>query len=148
MDDSAPLSRRACLAGVVAVALAGKARAAPSPVRLPRREDLLIRGGAVVTMDPGPGTLAKADVLIRDGAIAGVGPALSGRGARVLDARDMIVMPGFVETHWHMWSSLGRNFIADGFEYFDAKRAASALFEPVDVYRSDRLALAEAVEPA
>ena len=45
-----------------------------------------------------------------------------------------------------MWSSLGRNFIADGFEYFDAKRATSALFEPLDVYRSDRLALAEAVD--
>jgi len=30
------------------------------------------------------------------------------------DASDMIVMPGFVDTHYHMWSTLGRNFTADG----------------------------------
>ena len=34
----------------------------------------------------------------------------------------MIVMPGFVDTHYHMWSALGRNFIVDGgFDYFPAK---------------------------
>ena len=27
----------------------------------------------------------------------------------------MIVMPGLVETHFHMWSSLGRNFVADDY---------------------------------
>ena len=45
-------------------------------------------------------------------------------------------MPGLVETHWHMWSSLGRNFVAEDFEYFPAKWATAALYEPDDFYRS------------
>ena len=54
-------------------------------------------------------------------------------------------MPGLVETHWHMWSSLGRNFVTEGFEYFPAKWATSALYEPEDFYRSVALGLAEAL---
>ena len=57
----------------------------------------------------------------------------------------MIVMPGLVETHWHMWSSLGRNFVTEDFEYFPAKWATSALYEPEDFYRSVALGLAEAL---
>ncbi len=82
----------------------------------------LIKGGAVVTVDPGLGTLPRADVAVRDGRIEAVGADLSAAGAEVIDATDMIVMPGFIDTHYHMWSSLGRNFIADnGFGYFPAK---------------------------
>ncbi len=55
----------------------------------------------------------------------------------------MIVMPGFVETHYHMWSALGRNFVGDGFEYFPAKSATVAAYEPSDVYNSVSLGLAE-----
>ncbi len=54
-------------------------------------------------------------------------------------------MPGLVETHWHMWSSLGRNFVTEDFEYFPAKWATSALYEPEDFYRSVALGLAEAL---
>ena len=52
-------------------------------------------------------------------------------------------MPGFVETHYHMWSALGRNFVGDGFEYFPAKSATVAAYEPSDVYNSVSLGLAE-----
>ena len=111
--------------------------------------DLLIRGGNVVSVDPAIGTLVDADVLVRGGRIAEVGRGLGGRaGARdaeVVDASRMIVMPGLVETHWHMWSSLGRNFVTDDFEYFPAKWATSGLYEPEDFYRSVALGLAEAL---
>jgi cytosine/adenosine deaminase-related metal-dependent hydrolase len=64
----------------------------------------------------------------------------------VIDASRMIVMPGLVESHFHMWSSIGRNFIMDGgFEYFPAKSATAALYEPDDFNRSVRLGLADAV---
>ncbi|HEX7222234.1 MAG TPA: hypothetical protein VF231_03220, partial [Candidatus Limnocylindrales bacterium] len=83
--------------------------------------DLLIRGGTVVTVDPSFGTTAAGDVLVRDGRIADIGTISGAADAETVDAAGMIVMPGLIETHWHMWSSLGRNFINDGFEYFPAK---------------------------
>jgi 5-methylthioadenosine/S-adenosylhomocysteine deaminase len=110
-----------------------------------RTGDLLIRAGTVVTVDPTIGTLDSADVLIRDGRIAEVGRGLSARDAETVDAGEMIVMPGLVETHWHMWSSLGRNFVTEDFEYFPAKWATAAHYEPEDFYRSVALGLAEAL---
>ena len=38
-----------------------------------RRGSYLIKGGAVITVDPALGTLPKADVLVRDGVIVSVG---------------------------------------------------------------------------
>jgi 5-methylthioadenosine/S-adenosylhomocysteine deaminase len=108
------------------------------------RGTYLIRGGAVVTVDAALGVLPRADVLVRDGRIAGVGPDLPADGAEVIDAADMIVMPGFVDTHYHMWSALGRNYTADaGFGYFPAKNATSTLYSAEDFYNSVSLGLAE-----
>ena len=55
-------------------------------------------------------------------------------------------MPGLIETHFHMWSSLGRNFVSEGFEYFPAKWATSAHYEPDDFYASVLLGLVECAE--
>jgi len=67
--------------------------------------DLLISGGHVVTLDPGIGDLPRGDVLIRDGRIAAVGTGLATHapGARMLNARGRLVMPGLVDTHRHVW---------------------------------------------
>src|SRR5690606_30074350 len=50
-----------------------------------------------------------------------------------------------IESHWHMWSSLGRNFISEGYEYFPAKWDTSAHYEPEDFYRSVLLGAVEAL---
>ena len=52
-------------------------------------------------------------------------------------------MPGFIDTHYHMWSALGRNFVGDGFGYFPAKNATSKLFTAEDFYASVKLGLVE-----
>ena len=44
-----------------------------SDTNVPGGGTLLIKGGAVITVDPNIGTLPKADVLVRDGAIAEIG---------------------------------------------------------------------------
>lgn len=104
----------------------------------------LIRNGAVITVDPAIGTLPRADVLIRNGVIEAVGPSLDATGAETIDATDMIVMPGLVDSHYHLWSALGRNFISDrGFDYFQAKWATALHYGPDDFYNSVRLGLAE-----
>jgi 5-methylthioadenosine/S-adenosylhomocysteine deaminase len=109
------------------------------------RAEYLIRGGAVITVDADLGTLPVADVHVRDGVILGVGADLSAPHAQVIDATRMIVLPGLIDTHFHMWSSLGRNFVSDGFEYFPAKWATAAVYEPEDFYRSVLLGLVECI---
>lgn len=81
----------------------------------------LIRHAALVlTMDRSfgdgslLGQLKDADVLIVDDKIEDVGVNLSAPSeVRVIDGRGMIVMPGFVDTHDHLWQSLIRGCAAD-----------------------------------
>jgi cytosine/adenosine deaminase-related metal-dependent hydrolase/ribose/xylose/arabinose/galactoside ABC-type transport system permease subunit len=73
----------------------------------------LIRGGTVLSLDPKVGDFANADVLIEGDRIVAVGPNLANGSAEVIDASSMIVMPGFVDTHRHIWEGLLRNIGTD-----------------------------------
>lgn len=109
-----------------------------------RRGSYLIKGGAVITVDEDIGTLPKADVLVRDGKIDKIASRITAKDATVIDASGMIVMPGLIDSHYHMWSTLGRNFLSDGgFEYFPAKWATAEHYTPEDFYNSVMLGLAE-----
>jgi 5-methylthioadenosine/S-adenosylhomocysteine deaminase len=77
----------------------------------------VIRGGAVMTMDPSmpnKGEWAQADVLVEGKKILAVGPNLHAGGAGEIDARGRIVMPGFIDTHHHQFETALRSFLADG----------------------------------
>lgn len=63
-----------------------------------RAYDLVLRGGMVFDGTGGPGFVA--DVAVKDGLIAAVGPGLAA-GAEEIDATDRIVTPGFVDIHTH-----------------------------------------------
>jgi len=60
--------------------------------------DLVVRGGTVA--DGTGGALVDADVAVKDGRIAAVGAGLKA-GAAEIDARGMIVTPGFIDVHTH-----------------------------------------------
>src|SRR5689334_16025902 len=60
--------------------------------------DLVVRGGTVV--DGAGGAPFEADVAVKDGRIAAVGK-ISGSGAEEIDAKGMVVAPGFVDVHTH-----------------------------------------------
>jgi len=88
----------------------------------------IIRGGAVMTMDPGmlnKGEFAKADVLVEGNKIMAVGPNLPVAGATQIDATGRIVMPGFGGTHHHQFETALRSFLADGVLINDQSGSAS-----------------------
>lgn len=68
---------------------------------------LLIRGGNV--FDPVAGRFSRMDVLVADGKVARLGPAIEASpGARELDAHGLLVTPGLVDAHLHAfrWAHL------------------------------------------
>ncbi|MEX1094132.1 MAG: amidohydrolase family protein [Acidimicrobiia bacterium] len=73
----------------------------------------LIKGGIVLSLDGTVGDFPHGDVLIDGNKILEVGPTLSAENAEIIDATGMIVMPGFVDTHRHIWEGLLRNIGTD-----------------------------------
>ena len=145
-------NRREVLGGVLAAgALSG------APLRqclgqqpasgMTERSELLIRNGYVLTMDAGVGDIANGDVHLRGGAIAAVGRGLSAPGAQIIDGTGMLVLPGFVETHWHIWTALLRSLAGDRQEhgYFPTSRTIGTFYSAEDMYAAGRLAAAEAI---
>ena len=152
--------RRGFLAGGAAAGLLGGLRrpllaqpANPAPVTsglpsLPGRGEFVIRNGHVLTMDPALGDIPAADVHVKDGAIVDTGPALRvPADVPSIDASGMIILPGLVETHWHMWNSLFRSMSGDQQElgYFPMSAALGKVMIAAEMYQGTRLAAAEAV---
>jgi 5-methylthioadenosine/S-adenosylhomocysteine deaminase len=115
---------------------------------LPPRGEFLIRDAYVMTMDRAVGDIAGGSVLVRNGVIAEVGKDMKPpNGASVIDGRRTIVLPGLVDTHWHMWTTYLRSMAGDKPEdgYFPVTTRYGKAMEPIDMYRSTRLASMEAI---
>jgi cytosine/adenosine deaminase-related metal-dependent hydrolase/ribose/xylose/arabinose/galactoside ABC-type transport system permease subunit len=82
-------------------------------LRVVSNERKLIQGGLVLSLDPSIGDVVSGDVLVEGDEIVAVGPGLSASDAEVIDATGMIVMPGFIDTHRHIWEGLLRNIGTD-----------------------------------
>ncbi len=110
-------------------------------------QEILIRGAAVVvTMDAGRREFAGADVLIRGGVIATVGPGLTTAG-RVVDAAGCVVTPGLVNTHHHLYQTLTR-VVPGGqdallFGWLKTLYPIWARFGPEEMFVSAQIGLAE-----
>jgi cytosine/adenosine deaminase-related metal-dependent hydrolase len=99
----------------------------------------LLKGGRVLSLDPAIGDFAKADVLIQGSKIVSVQPNISA-SAKVIDASNMIVMPGFIDTHRHAWEAPLRNILPNGLlsDYTrDITGTARAAYRPEDAYIGD-----------
>ena len=60
---------------------------------------LLLKGGTVVDGSGAPGV--AADVAVEGDRIAAIGPDLGGAAIRVIDAKGLMVAPGFIDIHSH-----------------------------------------------
>ena len=97
----------------------------------------LIKGAAIVSMDPAIGDLRKGDVLIEDNRIIAVGPNIAADDADTIDASRMLLLPGLINGHLHTWQTGLRGLAADWTvaEYMQAMhRGLATLFQPEDVY--------------
>ena len=63
--------------------------------------DLLLRNGRVI--DPANRVDRRADVAIRDGKIAKVAPDIAEEAAKTIDADGLIVTPGLIDCHCHVY---------------------------------------------
>ncbi|GIW12596.1 MAG: dihydroorotase [Tepidiforma sp.] len=63
-------------------------------------ERILIRGGRV--LDPSRSLDMTADVLVADGVVAEIREGINPAGARIIEAADCVVAPGFVDLHAHL----------------------------------------------
>lgn len=114
--------------------------------RLPARGEFTIANAYVMTMDGGLGDIAGGSVHVRNGEIVAVGKDVGGGGDKI-EGTGMIVMPGLVETHWHMWNTLFRGFAGDRPEdgYFPTVARFGQQMSPDDTFASTRLSAAEAI---
>ena len=87
-------------------------RTGPSgPPPLPARGEFVVRGANVLTMDPGSASLRAATCTCATAPSSQWAPNVAAPGAEVIDGRGMICMPGFVDTHWHLWTSVLRPIV-------------------------------------
>ena len=124
------------LAGAAPAADRGRKSGGPGDIRGGRT---LLKGGCVLSLDASVGDLETADVLIEGSKIVAVQPNLKA-SAQVIDASNMIVMPGFVDTHRHIWEGQLRNILPNGLlsDYQrDITGAARAAYRPEDAYAGD-----------
>ena len=101
------LTRRDFLASSAACVLAAGANVAA------QKDRILLKGGCVLSLDPAVGDFDTGDVLIEGSRIAAVGRNLTATAATI-DASNTIVIPGFVDTHRHMWQGALRNSLPNG----------------------------------
>lgn len=160
MSEKTRVTRRTLIGGATAAAV-GAAAVTPSAGASqrhggggwgdstpPRGNEYVLRDGFVLSMDPSIGDLPRGDVHVRNGQIVAVGERLRAHGAASIDARDKIVMPGLVDTHWHLWNAAMRPFIVNGVAdrgYFNVTNVLGPFFTPTDTYRATRFGLLEGV---
>lgn len=146
MSRRTVLGSAAAAGTVTSAAVAGPAAARPGSHAAPRHREYVVTGAHVVSMDPDIGDLEDGDVHVRNGRIVAVGRNLKVRAPK-LDGNGMIAMPGLIDTHWHMWTTLYRAMSSSSPEtaYFALNIANGVRCLPSDLYHGARLSLVDAL---
>ena len=109
---------------------------------------LLLRGGYVISVDPEIGDINGGDVLIEGDSIAAVAPNIDVSDAEVLDVAGDIVIPGFIDTHRHLWETSIRGCAPNATldDYFGVVLDGFAVaYRPEDVYVANYMGALECI---
>jgi cytosine/adenosine deaminase-related metal-dependent hydrolase len=113
---------------------------------MPNSKRVLIRGGTIVSGSDRVGELRLGDLLIDGEQIADIAPRIDAPDVEQIDASGMIVMPGFVDSHRHLWQSLLRAVGTDwtlGQYYTGMRLVMGRLFTPDDMHLANYLGALE-----
>jgi 5-methylthioadenosine/S-adenosylhomocysteine deaminase len=142
--NSTEVTRRTAAKALIAGAGAFAANTIPiipaNPARAATGGNFVLRGGYIMTLDPTLGDVADGDVRIEGGKITAVGKDLAGTNGEEIEARGMIVMPGLIDTHTHMWNSIWRTSPS---AYIDNQVKLGPHYRPEDSYNAVRLCALE-----
>lgn len=96
----------------------------------------LFKNAQIMSCNDDVGDLHDADILVAGTRIDQVGRGLDDPQAEKIDARGMLIMPGMVDTHTHLWESLFKGRAADawGMEYFTNIHPLVGHLGPDDLY--------------
>ena len=101
--------------------------------------ELIVKGGIVLVGPPLERDFRRGDVRSVDGVVTEIGPDLSPQepDGEVVEVDGAYVLPGFVDTHQHLWEAALRGVTASG-NFTDfvwrVRIMHGAIFEPDDVY--------------
>ncbi|NIJ55318.1 amidohydrolase/deacetylase family metallohydrolase [Dyadobacter arcticus] len=77
-----------------------------------QRYEILIRGGHVI--DPGNQVDKVLDILIDKGKIIKIASSIPDSASKIIDAKDLYITPGFIDTHTHVFVGPEAGLFANG----------------------------------
>lgn len=110
---------------------------------------ILIKNAYAITMDDTLGDLADVDILIDGGEILDIREGIEAEADEVIDAAGLVVTPGLIDTHRHMWQGVLRNADPDGDldDYLEKILGGfSEGYRPQDVYAGNLLGALTALD--
>lgn len=112
------------------------------------KNSFLIKNAEIISMDDSIGELKKGSILVQNGGIKDVAKEIEvPNGIEEINVEGAVVMPGLIDCHWHLWTSLLRSMAGSIKEegYFPITERFSKHFTVEDMEIATRYAVAEAI---
>jgi len=110
----------------------------------------LVRGATILSMDENIGNIERGDILINGSTITAVDQNLDVPGAHIINATNMIAMPGMVDSHRHAWEGQLRRINPNATcldDYSNATHFSFAkYYRPADIYVGNLLTALGAID--
>ncbi|MDT0649869.1 amidohydrolase family protein [Autumnicola edwardsiae] len=118
---------------------------AEGPVKM---TNFVIKNVQVLSMDADIGDFERASVVVENGIIKSVSEDEADfPNTEIIDGEGAILLPGLIDNHWHLWTSLLRSMAGDSKNegYFPMTARYSKLYSPQDMKLAAKYAAAEAL---